>query len=458
MMNAAQLKESHKILLSEHQSAVVVGLGLTGFSCVRYLLAKGLRVSVTDSRKTTDYTEQLQAEYPDVDLYLGDLNQEILNTASLIVISPGVSLSHPSLIEAARYGATLVGDVELFIQQNTAPVIAITGSNGKSSVTTLVGEICQQAGLKTLVAGNIGVPVLDSLTENQAYDICVLELSSFQLETTVAVNAAAAIILNVSDDHMDRYESIGDYLLAKLRVFKGAERVIIYRHDELLKQVSLPKENLITYGLDEPKNNNDFGVKKTANKEWLVKGEARLMKRQDIPLTGKHNVANVLAALALTEKFKLDQKKVLQAIKKFKGLPHRTELIRELKGITWINDSKATNVGATTAALQGIEEKVILIAGGQGKDADFSELADVMSERVKCVILFGEDAQKIYIAIKHNVKTYCVIDMSQAVNKAQKLAEKGDVVLLSPACASFDMYSGFDARGDDFRQQVEALQ
>ena len=453
-----QLNDKQNLLLNQHQSAVVVGLGLTGFSCARYLLSRGLQVTVTDDRQETNYSEQLAQEYPQVVLHMGELNQQVLNESGLIVVSPGVPLNTPALLEASQNGAMLVGDIELFVQENQAPVIAITGSNGKSSVTALVGEICQQAGLRTLVAGNIGVPVLDSLTEGEHYDVCALELSSFQLEATDAVNASAAVILNISDDHMDRYDSIGDYLLAKLRIFKGAERIIVYRHDDLLKQVSLPSERLITYGLDEPKSKYDFGVKKIANMEWLVQGEERLMKLRDIPLTGKHNVANVLAAFALTKQMNLDKENVLQAIKSFKGLPHRTELVRELNGVKWVNDSKATNIGATIAAIQGIDESIILLAGGQGKDADFTELADVLPGKVKYVILFGQDAQKIDDAIGTNVETYRVENMSEAVSKAHQLAEPTDVVLLSPACASFDMYSGFTARGDDFRQQVEVLQ
>lgn len=456
-MNAIQPKNKQNTLLSEHQSAVVVGLGLTGFSCVRYLLARGLHVSVTDSRKVTDYTEQLKTEYPQVDLYLGDLNQHVLNNAGLVVVSPGVPLKEPALVEASENGAVLIGDIELFVQENTAPVIAVTGSNGKSSVTALAGQICESAGLKTLVAGNIGIPVLDSLTSNEYYDVCVLELSSFQLEATNSVNASAAIILNVSDDHMDRYDSIGDYLLAKLRIFRGAEHVIIYRHDELLKQVSLPKDSLVTYGLDEPDDKHDFGVKKYSNREWLVKGDERLIKLDNIPLTGRHNVANVLAALALTEQLQLDMDKAVEAIKSFKGLPHRTELIRELDGVKWVNDSKATNIGATIAALQGMRENVILIAGGQGKGADFSELAATISDKVKCVILFGEDAGLIDQELSAVISTCLVADMKAAVDEASQLAGHNDVVLLSPACASFDMYAGFEERGDDFRRLVEGL-
>lgn len=442
--------------LSQHRSAVVVGLGATGYSVVRYLRARGLSVSVVDSRQTPPLAQTLSNNYPDVACYFGELDTQVITQSSLLVVSPGIALNNPVIREAKYSGAQIVGDVELFLQENTQPVIAITGSNGKSTVTTLVGEMCRESGKKAWVAGNIGLPVLDALTDQIDYNVAVLELSSFQLETTSKVPAQAAAILNISADHMDRYDSMGDYVLAKARILRGAQCAVLPRHDEQLKQITTTNK-VIDFDLDEPDSDNSFGIKRQSNQRWLVKGDERLMKLRDVPLTGLHNVKNVLSAFALLECFSLPLDSLVQAVKGFQGLPHRMQTIAVHNQVTWVNDSKATNIGATNTALKNLEQDVIWIAGGQGKGADFTELRDAVSSNIKQLILFGEDAHQIANALSDLLAIEHVQDMQSAVAFAAQQAQPDDIVLLSPACASLDMYVSFEHRGQDFADHVKAL-
>jgi UDP-N-acetylmuramoylalanine--D-glutamate ligase len=316
--------------------------------------------------------------------------------------------------------------------------------------------MCAAGGLQPLVAGNIGLPVLDALTDNLGYDVAVLELSSFQLETTNQVPAQAAAILNVSADHMDRYDSMGDYLLAKARILRGAQQVILPRHDEQLKQISHTGQPL-SFDLDEPNNEQEFGVKRNASERWLMQGNTRLMKLRDIPLTGLHNVKNVLSAFALVNFLALPLASTVDAVKTFKGLAHRMQTVLVRDGVTWVNDSKATNVGATSTALRNLEKDVFWIAGGQSKGADFSELRDAITPNIKHLVLLGEDAHLIEAALDGALPISRVANMQAAVEFVGQQAHQGCIVLLSPACASFDMYRGFEHRGDDFVGQVQAL-
>lgn len=451
--NNASLKPS---AISRHSAATVVGLGATGYSVVRYLRARGLDVVVVDSREAPSLLSQLQQAYPEVSVRLGSFADQELEAEHLIVASPGVALSEPMLRNAKQANATIVGDIELFLQENEQPVIAITGSNGKSTVTSLVGDMCRCSNMQPLVAGNIGVPVLDALTDTVSYDIAILELSSFQLETTSQVKAEAAAILNVSADHMDRYDSMGDYLLAKARILRGAKRAVVPRHDEQLNQITNVSHSL-SFDLDEPSNDSEFGVIRHSNYRWLAKGSERLIKLRRIPLIGLHNVKNVLAAFALVDFLELPREHLVDAVKLFKGLPHRMQTVLENNQVTWVNDSKATNVGATSTALLNLEQDVVWIAGGQGKDADFSALRDAIAGNIRQLILFGEDAGKIEQALTGLLPIQRVNDMQAAVKLAQKVATENSIVLLSPACASFDMYKNFEQRGEDFTQCAQAL-
>lgn len=444
------------LAISQHSAATVVGLGATGYSAVRYLHARGLDVVVIDSRKAPPLLGQLQTMFPDVAVRLGDFADQELDSQRLIVASPGVALSEPMLRNAKRAGATIVGDIELFLQENERPVIAITGSNGKSTVTSLVGEMCRCSSMQPLVAGNIGVPVLDALTDAIDYDIAVLELSSFQLETTTQVTAEAAAILNVSADHMDRYDSMGDYLLAKARILRGAKRAVVPRHDEQLNQITKVSSSL-SFDLDEPSNDSEFGVIRHSNYRWLAKGSERLIKLRKIPLVGLHNVKNVLAAFALVDFLQLPKEGLVVAIESFKGLPHRMQTVHKSDRITWVNDSKATNIGATSTALRNLEQDVVWLAGGQGKGADFNALRDAISSNIKQLILFGEDAEKLERALTGLLPIRRASGMQEAVQMAQKTATENSIVLLSPACASFDMYKNFEQRGDDFTRCARAV-
>lgn len=438
--------------LAEHSAAMVVGLGVTGYSVVRYLFARGLSVSVMDSRAEPALAARLVEEFPAVKCYFGAFDGALLSVQSLIVLSPGVALNEPALRQAKSAGVEIVGDIELFLRENQQPVIAITGSNGKSTVTSLVGAMCAEGGLQPLVAGNIGLPVLDALSEGADYKVAVLELSSFQLETTSRVPAIAAGFLNISADHMDRYQSMGDYILAKARIFRGAEMAIIPRRDIDIKQVA-HTPSILNFDLDEPSNDNEFGMTKGG---WLSKGQHRLMRREDIPLIGQHNVKNVLAAFALVDSLSLSLESLVNAVKKFSGLAHRMQTVASANGVVWVNDSKATNIGATVTALNSVDCEVVWIAGGQAKGADFSDLRNAINKNIKLLILFGEDAEKIESALAGVLEIRNVSDLRAAVNVAGETAQKNNIVLFSPACASFDMYQNFEHRGDDFVKHTNA--
>ena len=452
----SHIYNSKQTLLAQYSAATVVGLGLSGYSVVRYLRARGLEVRVVDSREEPPLSNEFTAEFPDVDVQLGAFEPSQLNCQHLIVASPGIALSEPMLKQAQQDGAHIVGDVELFLQENTAPVIAITGSNGKSTVTTLVGEMCRNASINPLVAGNIGKPVLDALTDSQSYDVAVLELSSFQLETTHQVPAESVAILNISADHMDRYDSMGDYVLSKARIIRGAKRAVLPKHDEWMAQIT-NVSHILGFDLEEPSNDDDFGLIRKSGKRYLAKGSQRLMALGEIPLVGLHNVKNVLSAFALVDFLKLPLDSLVSAVKSFKGLDHRMQTVANSSDVIWVNDSKATNIGATATALDSLEKPVVWIAGGQGKGADFTELKSVSMQNIKHLILIGEDAQKIATALDGMLSISHADDMSDAVAKAAKLAASGDIVLLSPACASFDMFRGFEHRGDEFAQCVANL-
>lgn len=450
-MNLTRLK-SELSTLNRHDSALVVGLGVSGYSAVRYLLARGLSVRVWDVSSNPRLAAQLKGEFPQVPCSFG--GDDLTIDENLIVVSPGVSLRSPLLKKASEQGAEIVGDIELFIQENQQQVIAITGSNGKSTVTSLVGQMCEHASMKPLVAGNIGAPVLDALIDQQDYDIAVLELSSFQLETTKHLKADCATILNISADHMDRYESMGDYILAKARVLRGAKRAVLPLHDSGLEQIV--KLNQTSYfTLEEPRNNSEFGIKRISKQRWLMRGDLELMPLRDIPLVGLHNIKNVLSCFALLDFLDLPIEHLVDAVKKFNGLPHRMQTIAEQNQVRWVNDSKATNIGATQTALQNIEGDVVWIAGGQSKDADFSEFQASVGSNIRALISFGQDADQLNSALAGVLDIYLVADLAAAVKKAAELAKTACTILFSPACASFDMFKDFEHRGDVFTNLVK---
>ena len=445
---------------------LVLGLGETGLSALRWLATKGAVLSVADSRDNPPNVDDLARDMPQVSIYTGKFKAHILLDAELIVISPGVALSEPAVQAAIGHGIPVIGDVELFAQHRpkNTKVIAITGSNGKTTVTTLVGEICKAAGLNTIVAGNIGLPVLDAL-QMDVPDIYVLELSSFQLETTISLHVDAATVLNVCEDHMDRYDTIADYAAAKARLLKHAKVVVLNRDDAI--SLAMQAENTITFGLNAAPTVNDFGLIQNGEL-WFASGQRKLCKTSELKIAGQHNVANALAAAALCSAVGIEKLAIVESLSAFKGLPHRVEWVANIDGVDYYDDSKGTNVGATCAAIAGMTkndnghnhpQKVVLIAGGDGKGQDFSPLAAAVQANGRAVVLIGRDATLIEAVLQAtDIPRYQAVDLPEAVNIAKKVAQAGDAVLLSPACASFDMFNSYVHRAEVFVAAVKRLQ
>ncbi len=438
---------------------VVVGLGKTGLSCVRFLRALGYQVAVNDTRLTPPNLAELNAEFPEVEVSLGRLDEALLLRAQEIITSPGISINEPELLSVrVNAGISVIGDIELFCRATTKPIVAITGSNAKSTVTTLVGLMAENAHIKVGVGGNLGTPVLELLDpETELY---ILELSSFQLETTHSLKAAAAIVLNVSEDHMDRYANMQAYHQAKHRVYRNCQFYITNRQDPLTVPLLPEAIPHTSFGLDAP-DLKTYGVIREAGQSYLAKGRQKLLLASEMGIFGEHNIANALAALALGEAVHIPIPVMLQTLKEFKGLPHRCQLVSKHQNVAWYNDSKGTNVGATLAAIDGlgaaITGKVILIAGGVGKGQDFKLLSPALAKYGKAVILIGEDASKIDAAITANVDKVYATTLVDAVQQAQTLASTGDAVLLSPACASFDMFKHYEDRGQQFVSAVVTI-
>ncbi|MCO6441450.1 MAG: UDP-N-acetylmuramoyl-L-alanine--D-glutamate ligase [Nitrococcus mobilis] len=434
---------------------VIVGLGETGFSCVRHLLRQGWRVAVTDSRMEPPRLAALRAAYPEVPVASGGLARDWLLAAEEIVVSPGVSLAEPALCAARANGIPLVGDIELFARAAAAPVLAITGTNGKSTVTALLGEMARAAGLTVAVGGNLGPPALDLLRIPQV-QLFVLELSSFQLESVYSLNAQAAGLLNIAPDHLDRYPNVAAYLKAKAAIFRGDGIMILNADDSVVRALASAERETLYFTLAAPADARTFGIDCWDGEPWFCRGRDRLAPCAAFHPVGRHNQANALAALALGSAAGLPLPALLQGLQTFRGLPHRMEPVIERDGVLWINDSKGTNVGATVAAVAGLERPLILILGGQGKGQDFTALGPALRARARAAVVFGEDAQRLASAIAGVCPVERAADLSAAVAGAARLARAGDIVLLSPACASLDMFSSYAERGEVFRTAVEA--
>ncbi|MFZ5560637.1 MAG: UDP-N-acetylmuramoyl-L-alanine--D-glutamate ligase [Pseudomonadota bacterium] len=440
---------------------VVVGLGKTGLSCLRFLKSRGYPVAVNDTRENPPGLAELRADFPDVKVSLGKLDEHLLLSAREIVASPGISVKEPELVSAGlNAGIPIVGDIEIFCREVSAPIVAITGSNAKSTVTTLVGLMAKNAGIDAGVGGNLGLPVLDMLREQGEQALYVLELSSFQLETTHSLKAAVAVVLNISEDHMDRYASMQEYHTAKHRIFRNCQRYVVNRDDPLTRPLIAESVPHTSFGLNAP-DLNQFGVLIESGGKWLARGREKLLPVSALKIRGDHNVANVLAALALGEAVNLPMNVMLQTLRDFPGLPHRCELVAEQGGVAWYNDSKGTNVGSTLAAINGlgnaIKGKLVLIAGGVGKGQDFSPLSAPLAKYAKALVLIGEDAPKIEAAVAGSVRKVRAPTLREAVEQSRALAGEGDAVLLSPACASFDMFRNYEDRGQQFVAAVRAV-
>ena len=439
--------------------ATVFGLGASGFSAVKYLAALGVEVEAQDSRDVAPFYSELTRQFPQVPVQLGQFTTPNLGRGDLAVVSPGISLSEPVIEKIRQQQVEIVGDIELFVRACRAPMLAITGSNGKTTVTTLVGQMLAAQGLHAPVAGNIGMPALD-LLEGAIPDVVVLELSSFQLEATDSLKAKAAAILNLSPDHMDRYATVAQYLHAKQRILNGAITGIVSRDDPTLQAMEVSgAAEIISFGLDAPLRAVDYGIAADPHgDDWIVRGDVRILPVASLSMTGRHNVMNALAALALIESAGYPANPAaLAALSAFRGLPHRCELVLEREGVLWINDSKGTNPGAAEAALVGLDRPVVLIAGGQSKDADFSTLAQAIQRYARQVLLIGEDRVALAEAIGDRVPVTLADDLPQAVRLAARWAQSGDAVLFSPACASFDMFRDFAHRGEVFSDLVREM-
>ena len=440
-----------------HYDAVIVGLGKTGLSCFRYLSNQGLNVAITDSREEPPELLELKAEFESASVYLGQINEQVLLASDQIILSPGVPLDNKSIKLSIENNIPVFGDIELFCQKAQAPIIAVSGSNGKSTVTTIVAEMTRLAGLKTYVGGNIGIPALDLLSDSTP-DLYVLELSSFQLETTYSLNAHASVVLNVSPDHMDRYSSLKDYVNTKKRIYSGQGLMVLNKDEEYIHSIIDSKRDTIYFSLGAPEGEN-FGLINHNNEVWLSQGNEKIINKNQLKIKGEHNISNALAAMALAGAVNVPTNIMADVLKNFTGLEHRCQLVREIDNVSWYNDSKATNVGACIASIIGLCElgNIILIAGGDSKGADLSGLNPIVKKYIKRVFLFGIDANKLADVMGSDVDKEFVNNMNEAVKGASKIADPDDIVLLAPACSSLDMYKNYQQRGDAFISAIDAL-
>jgi UDP-N-acetylmuramoylalanine--D-glutamate ligase len=443
---------------------VIVGLGDTGLSCVKYFASTGEKVKVVDSRDEPPGLAALIEMYPDVECELGDFNLETFVTAKQLVISPGISIRSVEIEAAKEAGVAITGDIDIFSKQVAAPIIAVTGSNGKSTVVAMLADIVTKAGKNFGLGGNLDgdnfKPALDLLAEGEK-DLYLLELSSFQLETTQSLGAAVATILNLSADHMDRYEGIDDYQRAKQRIFTGCKQVVIIRDDKESYPLIESDAAIWDFGFGRA-SVNGLGLLEEGGDLYLAYQLEKIVSVNELKIFGQHNISNVLAAVALAMAIDIDMNAIKAAITEFSGLPHRCQWVANIDGVDFYNDSKGTNVGATVAAIEGLGEHIsghiVLIAGGIAKGADFAALVPAMNKWGKAVILIGQDAAEMASYFDTEIQTYFANDMPDATRVALHQSATGDAVLLSPACASFDMFENFQHRGFAFMESVGTLQ
>ena len=453
------------------KKVLVLGLGETGISLVRWMLVHKAQVRVADSRNAPPGVANIQSNFPQIEVRCGIFRSELLDGIELIAISPGVPMADPLVQKAVARGIQVMGDIELFAQslpkENPPKVIAITGANGKTTVTSMVGAMCRTAGLDTEVAGNISPAVLDVLIKRKGTqpDVWVLELSSFQLETTYCLNASAATVLNISEDHLDRYADMASYIAAKARIFRcdghsSGSTQVLNRDDPESMAMGLRERLIQSFGLETPPlSKHDLGIERDADGIWLVEGPRRLMNTVELQVEGMHNISNALAAISLCRAVGLPMPPLLNALRNFKGLPHRVEKVTEINGVTYYDDSKGTNVGATVAALNGLGRTAVVILGGDGKGQDFTPLQRAVTQHARVAVLIGRDAEKIADALKQTgVPLLMAQNMQDAVRISAAEAREGDAVLMSPACASFDMFKNYVHRAEIFISAVRELE
>jgi len=453
-MNSKMISKciNQHLSLNQDSKVLIVGLGETGLSIAHFLHKQAIPFAVIDSRDNPPCSAALLQDYPDIAVFTGGFSKPAFKVATHLLVSPGVCLREKAIQGAIKAGAKLVSDIDLFACATDKPIVAITGSNGKSTVTTMLGAMANEDRIKTAIGGNLGIPALDLLDES--IELYVLELSSFQLERTSVLNAEVATVLNISADHLDRHTDMEEYTNEKENIFAGKGVMVINEDDPSVKEMVIKNRETLFFSVQKKLG---FHIDTHQNEEWLMNKEKAIIRRAELPLEGLHNVANALAALALGSAIGLDERAMCMGLRGYKGLCHRMQKVAKIKGVTWINDSKATNIGACIAALQGYEGKVILIAGGDAKGADLDELIPAIKAKAKCVLLLGKDANKIEEAINGSVPSYQTNTLQEAVKIAADLAKKGDCVLLSPACASLDQYKNYQERGDQFTAAVKGL-
>ena len=438
---------------------LVAGLGQTGRSIARYLQRRNQDFIVFDTRQAPPEMLDFQKEFPQATIFLQDLPEKYYSDMSAVIVSPGIMQLHPVIQKARALSIPVYGDIECLAREVRVPVVAITGTNGKSTVTTLVRDMAQTAGLAVAMAGNIGCPVLDLLDDGVSYDLWVIELSSFQLDLCYSLAPTAATILNITPDHLDRHGDFISYQQAKQRIYMHAQQVVYNRDDQLTCPAKKTNSSL-SFGLDES-NAPNFGLLSIDGATWLACGQNPLISVDDLKIKGRHNWENALAAIALAQAVGVSFSHCMTALQAFTGLQHRCQWVRTLSGVDYINDSKGTNVGATCSALHGlgasIQGKIVLIAGGQGKGADFTALNASLNDYVRQAILIGTDAQIMEKSMHNTIPITLAHSLEQAVSLAASAAKAGDIVLLSPACASFDMFRDFNHRGECFAEIVGAL-
>lgn len=456
-MNAAarSKRRNTKSAATAGSPNLVFGLGATGLSIARYLKRKGIAARFVDTRDAPPGLAALGEIDPAADIVLGKAPDSLVDNVARIIVSPGIPDSEPLLSAARNAGVEIVSDIQLFVDEAQAPLIGVTGSNGKSTVTTLLSLMCDAAGVNGLAGANLGEPALD-LLEHDTPDFYILELSSFQLLRTDTLPLQVAVLLNISPDHLDWHSSYDEYRQAKYRIFDQAQAAVVNRDDDEAQQHVTPGASCVSFGLDEP-GEDQFGVRRDNGDAFLARGDTLLLSVSDIAMVGTHNQANALAALATGELMGLGLSAMLQVLHEFPGLPHRMQFIASVNGADFINDSKATNIGAAIAAVESVRGPVVLIAGGQGKGGDFDTLAQSVSEKLRAAVLYGEDADAIEQAFGGRAPTLRAGTLREAVKCAAGMASAGDTVLLAPACASFDQYRNFEARGEDFRNAVMEL-
>ncbi len=449
--------QANTTLATQRQAGrtVVVGLGRTGLSCARYLQSRGVSFAVTDSRSSPPESAALRQIAPQAQVSFGAFDESLLDGATRLVVSPGVSLREPFLVNAVRRGLPIAGDIELFAREAKAPIAAVTGTNGKSTVTTLVASMAAAAGKQVLAGGNLGRPALELLDE-PVPDLYVLELSSFQLDSTQALRTAAATVLNVTPDHMDRYASLGDYAASKARIFTNCDAAILNLDDAAVRGMAGGVRRRLGFSLlRDPAA--DYYASTSQDDVVLMHGNDRIVAMSELKITGLHNAANALAALAMSDALGLSRQHAVRALRDFPGLPHRSQWVADVDGVRYVDDSKGTNVGATLAAVAGMPGSLVLIAGGQGKGQDFSALAGAFRGKVRHVVLLGQDAELIADAVRSVSTIEFARDMNEAVRLSAEAARPAETVLLSPACASLDMFRDYAHRGDVFAAAVRGL-